>query len=53
MRSCLECQFVLMFRNLGITDTCIAQGRRAMFLGDGGQGGQCGLAFGNVHIWLN
>ena len=36
---------MLMFRNLGITDMCIAQGRRAMFLGDGGQGGQCGLAF--------
>ena len=34
-----------MLRNLGITDTCIAQGHQAMFLGDGGQGGQCGWAF--------
>ena len=34
-----------MLRNLGITDTCIAQGHQAMFLGDEGQGGQCGWAF--------
>ena len=34
-----------MLRNLGITDTCIAQGHQARFLGDEGQGGQCGWAF--------
>ena len=45
LRSCLECQFALILRGLGITDSCIAQGHQAMFLGDGGQGGQCGLAF--------